>query len=211
MDLPLNRLFYARCYCSRSISEYPFNSDSLRLITCVYCQHRRKEKKQAHNSLRSSLRSGLISSPPSSPFSSPFSSPRSSLLSTPISNIYKTPLRATALVVASHANPSDLVGLKPARSAVYVSWEGLCNGTPMVVTRIGRRCLEARILSGTSANQLRAIPRIKLSSTEGELSFIVSRRQFHIRLSFATTVNKSQGQSFNFVSVDLRMPIFTHG
>jgi ATP-dependent DNA helicase PIF1 len=25
------------------------------------------------------------------------------------------------------------------------------------------------------------------------------------------TVNKSQGQSFNFVGVDLRIPVFTHG
>jgi len=81
----------------------------------------------------------------------------------------------------------------------------------MVVTQIGRRCLKARILSGTFAKQLWAIPRIKLSSTEDELPFIVSRWQFPIRLSFATTVNKSQGQSFNLVSVDLRMPVFTHG
>ena len=25
------------------------------------------------------------------------------------------------------------------------------------------------------------------------------------------TVNKSQGQSFNFIGVDLRIPVFTHG
>ena len=81
----------------------------------------------------------------------------------------------------------------------------------MVLTRIGRRCLEARILGGSFADQLRIIPRIMLSSTEGELPFIIGRRQFPIRLSFAMTINKSQGQSFNFVGVDLRMPVFTHG
>ena len=90
--------------------------------------------------------------------------------------------------------------------------EGLCNGTRMVLTRIGRRCLEARILSAkTFADQLRVIPRIMLSSTEGELPFVINRRQFPICLSFAMTVNKSQGQSFNFVGVDLRIPAFTHG
>lgn len=89
--------------------------------------------------------------------------------------------------------------------------EGLCNGTRMVLTRIGRRCLEARILGGTFADQLRVIPRIMLSSTEGELPFVINRRQFPICLSFAMTVNKSQGQSFNFVGVDLRIPAFTHG
>jgi ATP-dependent DNA helicase PIF1 len=81
----------------------------------------------------------------------------------------------------------------------------------MVVTRLGRRCIEARILGGSFDGQLRLIPRIKLTSTGGELPYIVSRRQFPLRLCFAMTVNKSQGQSFNYVGVDLRIPAFTHG
>jgi hypothetical protein len=89
--------------------------------------------------------------------------------------------------------------------------EGLCNGTRMVVTHIGRRCIEARILGGSFNGQLRLIPRILLTSTEGELPYVVSRRQFPLRLCFAMTVNKSQGQSFNYVGVDLRTPPFTHG
>jgi len=89
--------------------------------------------------------------------------------------------------------------------------EGLCNGTRMVVTSVGRRCIEARILGGSFNGQLRLIPRIKLTSTEGELPYTVSRRQFPLRLCFAMTVNKSQGQSFNYVGVDLRIPPFTHG
>lgn len=88
---------------------------------------------------------------------------------------------------------------------------GLCNGTRMVITRISPRCLEARILSGDFAGQLRLLSRIKLSSTEGELPFIVTRTQFPIRLSFAITVNKSQGQSLSVVGVDLRHSVFTHG
>jgi hypothetical protein len=47
IDLPLNRLFCAYSYYARSISKYPFNSNSLRLTTYIYCQYRRKEKKQA--------------------------------------------------------------------------------------------------------------------------------------------------------------------
>jgi len=69
--------------------------------------------------------------------------------------------------------------------------QGLCNGTRMVVTHIGRRCIEARILSGTFDGQLRLIPRIRLTSTEGELPYVISRRQFPLRLCFAMTVNKS--------------------
>ena len=89
--------------------------------------------------------------------------------------------------------------------------QGLCNGTRLVVTRILSRCIEARILSGEFAGQLRMLSRIKLTSTVGELPFLVTRVQFPIRLSFAITVNKSQGQSLTTVGVDLRHAVFTHG
>ena len=89
--------------------------------------------------------------------------------------------------------------------------QGLCNGTRLIVTRISHRCLEARILSGEFAGQLRLLSRIKLSSTEGELPFLLTRTQFPIRLSFAITVNKSQGQSLSVVGVDLCHAVFTHG
>lgn len=89
--------------------------------------------------------------------------------------------------------------------------EGLCNGTRLTITRISPRIVEARILSGEFAGQVKLIPRIKLTSTTGELPFVLSRVQFPIRLSFAITVNKSQGQSLSTVGVDLRYPVFTHG
>ena len=66
------------------------------------------------------------------------------------------------------------------------------------------------MLGGSFHRQLRLIPRIKLTSTDRELPFIVSRRQFPTRLCFVMTVNKSQGQSFNFIGVDLRIPVFTY-
>ena len=66
------------------------------------------------------------------------------------------------------------------------------------------------MLSGSFHRQLRLIPYIKLTSTDRELPFIISRRQFLIRLCFAITVNKSQGQSFNFVGVNLRILVFTY-
>ena len=89
--------------------------------------------------------------------------------------------------------------------------EGLCNSTCLVVTRLRRRCLETRILTGEFAGQLRVIPRIQLTSTEGELPFIITRRQFPVRPCFAMTVNKSQGQSLDVAGVDLRRAVFTHG
>jgi hypothetical protein len=89
--------------------------------------------------------------------------------------------------------------------------QGLCNGSRLVVVRISRFCIMVRIITGEFAGQLRLLSRIKLTSTDGELPFIVTRFQFPIRLSFAMTVNKSQGQSLSVVGVDLRHPVFTHG
>ena len=37
------------------------------------------------------------------------------------------------------------------------------------------------------------------------------RRQFPVKLAFAMTLNKSQGQSVQHVGLDLRKPVFSHG
>ena len=79
---------------------------------------------------------------------------------------------------------------------------GECNGTRMIITRLGRRCIEARILGGEFHGQLRLIPRIKLTTTESDMPYILSRQQYPIRLCFAMNVNKSQGQSLKTVGVD---------
>ena len=89
--------------------------------------------------------------------------------------------------------------------------DGLCNGTRMVVTSLRNHCIEARILGGDFDGQLRVIPRIKLIGTDTGLGIALSRKQFPVRLCFAMTINKSQGQSFHTVGLDLRTPVFTHG
>jgi hypothetical protein len=88
--------------------------------------------------------------------------------------------------------------------------QGLCNGTRLTVTRATRRCLEVRINGGDFDRQHRLIYRCKLSTSES-LHFTLTRLQFPIRLAFAMTINKSQGQSLRYVGIDLRRPVFTHG
>ena len=88
--------------------------------------------------------------------------------------------------------------------------EGLCNNTYIVITCIRQHCIEIQILGGRFNSQVQLILYIKLTSIEGELPFIISKRQFPIQLCFAMTVNKLQGQSFNFIRVDLCMPVFIH-
>ena len=89
--------------------------------------------------------------------------------------------------------------------------EGLCNGTRLVLTKLGRRAIEARILGGDFDGQVRFIPRIKLITKAAGLPYDISRTQLPVRLCFAMTINKSQGQSFEQIGIDLREPVFTHG
>ncbi|XP_052177595.1 uncharacterized protein LOC127791659 [Diospyros lotus] len=89
--------------------------------------------------------------------------------------------------------------------------DGLCNGTRLMVTRCDTRIIEAQILTGEKFDNLAFIPRISLAPSSSEMPFQMTRRQFPIRLAYALTINKSQGQSVKFVGVDLRIPVFSHG
>ena len=89
---------------------------------------------------------------------------------------------------------------------------GLCNGTRLIITALGERVIEGKILTGTHAGKAAFIPRISLdTSASSGLPFTLRRRQFPIRLAFAMTINKSQGQSLKVVGVHLVNPVFAHG
>ena len=81
----------------------------------------------------------------------------------------------------------------------------------MVVTRLNTNVIEAKILGGEFDGHIHLIPRIIMASNEDDLPYIIRRRQFPVRLCFAMTINKSQGQSFQTLGIDLRTPVFTHG
>ncbi|XP_028110161.1 uncharacterized protein LOC114308706 [Camellia sinensis] len=89
--------------------------------------------------------------------------------------------------------------------------DGLCNGTRLMVSRCDTHIIEARILTGEKFGNLAFIPRISLTPSSAEMPFRMTRRQFPVRLAYALTINKSQGQSVKFVGVDLRTPVFSHG
>ena len=55
------------------------------------------------------------------------------------------------------------------------------------------------------------IPRIRLSSNTETLPVPLKRLQFLVRLAFAMTINKSQGQSVEYVGINLQTSVFSHG
>ena len=73
--------------------------------------------------------------------------------------------------------------------------------------------IEGKILRGTHAGKTAFIPRISLETSQSSgLPFTLRRRQLPIRLAFAITINKSQGQSLKVVGIHLaNSPVFAHG
>jgi len=86
--------------------------------------------------------------------------------------------------------------------------KGLCNGTKLIITRLFRRSVEAITLT---TNIPVTIPRITLTEAGRDLPFTLKRVQLPLRLAFSLTINKSQGQTFEFVGMDLRNQCFGHG
>ena len=90
--------------------------------------------------------------------------------------------------------------------------QGLCNGTRVILLHASGRVLKVQIVGGQHDGEICFIPRITLiPSSQPGLSFHLRRRQFPVRLAFALTINKAQGQSVRHVGIDLREPVFTHG
>ncbi|XP_030060875.1 uncharacterized protein LOC115471313 [Microcaecilia unicolor] len=71
--------------------------------------------------------------------------------------------------------------------------KGLCNGTRLIVKDLKKNLLITQVLTGSSAGSTVFIPRIDLAPSNTDLPFILSRRQFPVKLAFAMTINKSQG------------------
>jgi len=88
---------------------------------------------------------------------------------------------------------------------------GLCNGMRLIVKELGQRVLEVEIITETHVGDRVFIPRILMTPSGITLPFTIRRCQFPVRIAFAMTINKSQGQSLERMGVYLPNPVFTHG
>nr|XP_015928448.2 ATP-dependent DNA helicase PIF1-like [Parasteatoda tepidariorum] len=79
----------------------------------------------------------------------------------------------------------------------------LCNETRLIVKKLMPNVIEAMIITGHSTGNSVLIPRIPIISSDIPFQFK--------RLSFAKSINKSQGQSLKVVGLDFQKPCFSHG
>ncbi|KAM6551270.1 hypothetical protein CsatB_001078 [Cannabis sativa] len=90
--------------------------------------------------------------------------------------------------------------------------EGLWNGTCLICRGFDRNIIDAEIAVRHYIGKRVFIPRIPfLPNVDENTGFPFKRTQFPIRLSFAMTINKSQGQTLDYVGIYLPQPVFSHG
>ena len=89
--------------------------------------------------------------------------------------------------------------------------DGLCNGTRLICHFFQKHVIEAEIITGKHTGLRTFIPRITLSPSNANFPFTLKCRQFPVQPAFAMTINKSQGQSLNWVGLYLPTPVFSHG
>ena len=80
--------------------------------------------------------------------------------------------------------------------------EGHCNGTRYIITNIAKHVLEAVIPDGLHKGKTLFIPRI-FNTPPKNFTPHMTRIQFPIKLAFAITSNKSQGQSLEHIGIFL--------
>ena len=88
---------------------------------------------------------------------------------------------------------------------------GLVNGTRMIVKAMHDKVLECEIMVGHRKGEIVFIPRIPLYDRSNDYPWCMVRIQFPVRVCFAMTIHKGQGQSMLRVGVYVDQQMFAHG
>ncbi|KAK9666496.1 hypothetical protein RND81_14G188700 [Saponaria officinalis] len=78
---------------------------------------------------------------------------------------------------------------------------GLCNGTRLIVTHLGKFIVESNIITGSKVGNKVLIPRIVMTTTNRRIPFVLKRRQYPLKPCYAMTINK----------IYMPKPVFSHG
>ena len=82
---------------------------------------------------------------------------------------------------------------------------GLCNGTRLIIQDVTERLIIAKIANGAAVGRIVLIPKIQMQPADSsEYGFEWQRYQFPVRVAFAMTILKSQGQTWKKVVVSER-------
>lgn len=86
--------------------------------------------------------------------------------------------------------------------------KGLVRNARVRITALHRRFVEVQLLNNL---EIHCIPRITFSFHPYRSSWTVNRKQFPLRLAYATTFNSCQGLTLSRTVLDLRTDPFAHG
>jgi len=92
--------------------------------------------------------------------------------------------------------------------------KGLVKNARVRIVELGRYVLRVQLLLDSFlGNDDRSfyLPRITFDFQPQRTSWTVQRRQFPLRLAYATTFNSCQGLTLDKVVLDLTDPVFAHG
>lgn len=91
--------------------------------------------------------------------------------------------------------------------------DGVCNGTRLIVKSLHRHVIEAVITTGSNIGGITFIPKIRFNfqTKDGKNPIEFRRTQFPVRLAFAMTLNKAQGQTLDSIGLYLPEHVFSHG
>lgn len=89
--------------------------------------------------------------------------------------------------------------------------DGLANGTILMVEQIKTWVILCTVASGVHKGNIVCLRRLPIGTDDKELPFQFCRLQFPIKLSYAMTINKSQGQTLRHMVLYLPTPVFSHG
>lgn len=72
-------------------------------------------------------------------------------------------------------------------------------------------CIDAMILNGSHMGNRVILPKLQLTSNDPALPFQIKRTQLPVKIAFAMTIHKAQGQTIHKLGLFLPREVFGHG